>query len=161
MASSWVVERVRASVGLGGPAAETARSSGRDRCVGRKVVVRRGLPLLVAASIVTSSAAAQASATLVQNDTATGTTSVVATWALAGGVTAGHLLVATVAAASGSTIGAPAGWTLIASLDNPTKVMVAMYYIQNCPAKAQNTTETFTATGSNGTTVRLMEFSGI
>src|SRR5579863_7334756 len=104
MASSWVVQRIRVPFGLGTPDAETARSPGRVRCMGVWKVVRLGVPLFVAASIAMSSAAAQASATLVQNNTATGTTSVVATWALPGGVTAGHLLVATVAAASGSTI---------------------------------------------------------
>jgi hypothetical protein len=109
--------------------------------------------------LATSSSTALASASLVQNNTATGTTSVAAKWTSA--VTAGHLLVATVTAASGSTLGAPSGWTAIASIDNPTKVMVAMYYVENCGAKAANTTETFTATGSNGTTVRLMEFAGI
>jgi hypothetical protein len=129
-------------------------------------VVRFGLALLVATSIATSSGTARASAVLVQNNTATGTTSVSASWGLAGGVGAGHLLVATVAAASGLTIGAPAGWTLIGSIDNPSKIVVAMYYIQNCPAKAQGATETFTTTGSTsgggaGTTVRLMEFSGV
>jgi hypothetical protein len=122
---------------------------------------RLRLVLLAAASLAIWSGSARAAAALVQNNTATGTTSVTATWGLAGGVVAGHLLVATVMAASGSTIAAPAAWTLIASVDNPTKVMVAMYYIQNCAAKVQNATETFTATGSNGTTVRLMEFSGI
>ena len=149
MASSGGGERVRGRFSLGW------------RVGVKRVVARPRLALLVGAVIALSAGAARASATLVQNNTATGTTSVAATWGLAGGVTAGHLLVATVAAASGSTLGAPAGWTLITSVDNSTKVMVAMYYIQNCPAKAQNTTETFTATGSNGTTLRLMEFSGV
>ncbi|MDB4982568.1 MAG: hypothetical protein JWM82_3320, partial [Myxococcales bacterium] len=130
-------------------------------------MVRVGLALLIATLVTTSSRTASAAAALVQNNTATGTTSVTATWAGVGGVTAGHLLVATVAAASGLTLGAPAGWTQIGStIDNPTKVIVAMYYIQNCSAKPQGSTETFTTTGMTsgggaGTTVRLMEFSGI
>ncbi len=129
-------------------------------------VVRVGLALLIATLIATSSGTVRASAALVQNNTATGTTSVTATWAGGAGVTAGHLLVATVAAASGLTIGAPAGWTLIGSIDNPNKIVVAMYYIESCSTKAQGATETFTTTGTPqgggaGTTVRLMEFSGI
>jgi hypothetical protein len=125
---------------------------------------RLGPALLVGASLVLSAGAARASAALVQNDSATGTTPVVATWATA--VTAGHLLVATVSAngagAGGDpTITAPAGWTKVTSSLNPTKAMVAIYYIENCATKAQNSTETFTTTNSAGTTVRLMEFSGV
>jgi hypothetical protein len=125
---------------------------------------RHGLALLVGAAIAVSSGAARASATLVQNRTATGTTPVVATWTSA--VTAGHLLVATVSAngAGGGgdpTIPTPAGWTRITSVLFTSKVMVAMFYIENCSAKAMGSTETFTTTNSSGTTVRLMEFSGI
>ena len=105
--------------------------------------VRLGLTLLVGAAIATSSGAAHAAAALVQNNVASGTTSVVGTWGTA--VTAGHLLVAAISAKTGSTITAPGGWTSITSIDNTGQVMVAMYYIPNCSAKAVNSTETFTA----------------
>jgi hypothetical protein len=127
--------------------------------------------LVVGGLLVVASATANAAAVRVQTSSATGTTTAAPAWSTQA-VTAGNLLVAivqwqTTAATNGTVTGVPSGWQLAASSANDfgsgthNYLNVNIYYISNCPMKAQNSTESFTVSSATGLVVQLAEYSGI
>ena len=121
--------------------------------------------LAAAAALFAISGAAHASATLVQNTSATGSAVLVTTtaspsWGSA--TVAGHLLVAIVTYNGSPTLTMPSGWTAATTASEGLNVSVAIYYIQN--ASSQSGAQTFTATGSSsapGLSVQLAEYAGV
>jgi hypothetical protein len=122
-------------------------------------VGRWAASLAIAAALVVSSGSAHAAAAIVQRADDEGTTTAAPAWGSA--VTAGHLLVAVVQYNNNSTVTAPSGWLRATFVNQSTNVGIAIYYRENCAARAAGATESFAVPSSTSTVVQLAEFSGI
>jgi Concanavalin A-like lectin/glucanases superfamily/PA14 domain len=94
----------------------------------------------------------------VQSASASGLGSILPAWAAP--TAPGNLLVASVSClgGTGTTITAPAGWTVVTRVDNGTTIAAAVYVVTN--AASQSGTSNWTCSGLSDGTLSLAEYSG-